>query len=345
MVRYILIKKFELQKNINFLKLIFNQCFEITYIDGKIQTDLKLTGKLSEYLHSANFLLAAIKDNGFIIGEKSIGFSAENFDLEALENNVEYLKNLQVALSMCNAVNDLELCDFSEKDYKHINSLINIFVNKVPFKLKNREKSFFFTCDICKSTVLFVAIQKEGDKYELSTFPPKNGVKIEYDKQIIKVSPYITLKRKLLKTAINLDFSAFLTDIKKYPISHFYLTLVNQLVLEIISAYDENKKDVLLNTAFEITKWAEEVNEDKSFGVILHLNELQCKFRLNILSEEDEEYLYALSDKTSDNCLKYACNIILKDKIRAKRYFDKLSTEEKEFIKAQPIYTLETSYI
>lgn len=126
------------------------------------------------------------------------------------------------------------------------------------------------------------------------------------------------------------------------PKSETQNNLYNNLVLEILRAYDEQKeKNIkLLKLAIEITELLLKEFK-KSEALFLKLNKFQIikrerKFNLNEIEE-----LYKLKFSTKDNVNLMVINILLDNFQEANDYFNKLlSKEEKEQFNKYPIANL-----
>ena len=80
-----------------------------------------------------------------------------------------------------------------------------------------------------------------------------------------------------------------------------------------------------------------EVNENNEYGII---NKLQLFKRKRELSEDEIAVLEELEEKTKDDMVKCAVNILLENKHNARKLINQLSEEDQATFKQFPIYNL-----
>lgn len=333
----------ELKKDINSLTLIINHNLEFIYHnnDRNIKCNLLLQGTLNNYIKSLKFLLEIHKVKYFYINECKQDCPFKSDDIKVLEENLRYYEILKQAFDKSGVNEDIELHVFNEIDNRNANILINAFVYNQDISLKTDSEGYVLDFHILDNTITCLAVRNKVGKYNFLRFPIEGTVTVERNGDLVKVPPVLMLKRQHLKNSININFDTFLDDVKKYALTATYLEIVNESALELISAYDETKKDILLNTAYNILQWMEQVNTEDKLAIIYHLNLLQCKVRKNKkLSDEDTDYLYNISEQSDEMAFKYGATVLLREKDRAKRYFTQLPKDEQKRIINFPIYNL-----
>lgn len=333
----------ELKKDINSLTLIINHNIEFIYNnnDRNIKYNLLLKGTLDNYIKSIKFLLEIHKVKHFYINESKQDCPFEADDTKILEDNLKYYEILKEAFDKSGVIEDIELRVFNETDKRNASILINAFVHNQDIAIKKDSDGYILDFHILEKTITCLAVRNKTGKYNLLRFPIEGTVTVEKNDNLIKVPPVLMLKRQHFKNSANINFMTFLGDIKKYEVTASYLEVVNESVLELVSAYDETKKDILLDVAYNIVQWMEQVNTEDKSAIIYHLNLLQCKVRKDKkLSDEDKEYLYKVSEQSNEVAFRFGATVLLKEKDRAERYFKQLPKEEQERIINCPIYTL-----
>lgn len=333
----------ELKKDINSLTLIINHNIEFIYNnnDRNIKYNLLLKGTLDNYIKSIKFLLEIHKVKHFYINESKQDCPFESDDTKILEDNLRDYEILKEAFDKSGVTEDIELRVFNETDKRNASILINAFVHNQDIALKKDSEGYVLDFHILEKTITCLAVRNKTGKYNLLRFPVEGTVTVEKNDNLIKVPPVLMLKRQHFKNSANINFMTFLGDIKKYEVTASYLEVVNESVLELVSAYDETKKDILLDVAYNIVQWMEQVNTEDKSAIIYHLNLLQCKVRKDKkLPDEDKEYLYKISEQSDEVAFRFGATVLLKEKDRAERYFKQLPKEEQERIINCPIYTL-----
>ena len=334
---------FKIKHNINNSTFIFNDNLEFVFDreNNEAKYRLLFQGTLTNYIKSCQFLLDTSENKGFSVNDANFEVNIKKSSIADIKRRIKRYETLQQALNLCGANKDLYLKEFTEKDTNTANALIETFINKNGIKLKVKEKAYILSLRLCNSTITCLANRLDNGKYIFNTFSFDGDTKIGNDDKKIQVSPCMVLRNEHFQNSLNIQFSQFLDDIKKYDIEEGYLFFVNKLILELLLAYDITTEQILLKTAEDICEWLEAVNTNIELKELYHLNTLQCKIRRNKeLSEEDKEYLYNITDNNQNNLLKFGASVLLRDKNRGERYFKKLSDEEQTEIQNCPIYNL-----
>lgn len=133
-----------------------------------------------------------------------------------------------------------------------------------------------------------------------------------------------------------------LSSFKKIKRCKETINLINNFLLNLILAYDKTKKEDIILTAEEFSKWifSEFTEEELSYSIKI-LNNFQIVKRLRNLTEQEEEKIYEiLEDKNINNEIRFGSYVLLGQKAAAKRYFEKLEEERKKEFINYPIYNL-----
>lgn len=123
-------------------------------------------------------------------------------------------------------------------------------------------------------------------------------------------------------------------NVKEY--SNEYGNDVNELILDLLKAYDEKKESIILETALDIIKWLKE--KDNSIYIVL--NYYQTILRKRALSKEEIKNLKSLERKEENIEILLGISIILENKTNIDYYLEELTVEQKEKFKQYPIWNL-----
>ena len=123
-------------------------------------------------------------------------------------------------------------------------------------------------------------------------------------------------------------------NVKEY--SNEYGNDVNELILDLLKAYDEKKESIILETALDIIKWLKE--KDNSIYIVL--NYYQTILRKRALSKEEIKNLKSLERKEENIEILLGISIILENKTNIDYYLEELNVEQKEKFKQYPIWNL-----
>ena len=250
---------------------------------GKI--DYKLSGALSERIKDVEFLLAllnnkSIKINGIPLPHRTVDSNLGDIKKhEVLLNELEEIKS---TLDILGVVQDLELDILSEKESYYLYLLVrSVFHNEsVPLSLDN--KPGIGNLSIGNLSIKLVCENSNDDKYKLSNYFGQHNLccKFESDGEEYILSPYVLLNKDDFLTISNINYSKIVASIVNAPKSNPQDGYANQLVLEMIKAYDDQKEknNALLKSALEILEsLSERAGIDSE---ILILNRLQIIKRI-----------------------------------------------------------------
>ncbi|MFI3167383.1 MAG: hypothetical protein R3Y32_04600 [Bacillota bacterium] len=107
--------------------------------------------------------------------------------------------------------------------------------------------------------------------------------------------------------------------------------VINNVVLELINAFDIKENRDYLEAALEILN---HLKEDSN----IYLNKLQIYKRMDCIKIYQKEKLVELKEESESIEIKWACSVLLDNKIDSKYWYNKI--ENKEIFKGYPIYTL-----
>jgi len=156
---------------------------------------------------------------------------------------------------------------------------------------------------------------------------------------MILISPYVILTVDNLLEINNLRPEVLLPLFKKYQdVADFDISI--RFLLTLLHAYDLSggKREDLLKVAFEFALWIKETASNIDYAV-KELNYLQVVKRQRLFKEDELQILWdIIEDNSIDNMCKVGAYLLLEQQIPAKRYFKKLSENQKKELKKYPIY-------
>ena len=133
-----------------------------------------------------------------------------------------------------------------------------------------------------------------------------------------------------------------LTHIKGIPFSDKYSAQLIQLLLQLLSAYDESnppRKDIL-DAAFKLSEWLKN-NAPSSEKEILTLNYYQTLKRIRALeAHEIQEILSIVENHPIYEDVYVGAYILLENYAAAKIHFDMMPSEMQETFRTFPIFHL-----
>ncbi|EES90328.1 hypothetical protein CLG_B2271 [Clostridium phage D-1873] len=339
--------------------IVIGNSFKLNISTDKIHYDI--CGTLTQRIQGIKFFIELlnykkVQINGIELPNIIPNSCSGNIkDLEKELNRLEIIRS--VLIDKLGVSEDLEMDNLSEEDNCKIVCLIKSFVNNESVYMDIETENIYNTknpidagmimgnLNIGNLSVKLLFVVEGNNKYKLMNFFGSNIRKVDLidsDNQVHTVSLYTQLKKEDFLVTSNINYKNIIDSYIKMPKSETQNNLYNNLVLEILRAYDEQKeKNIkLLKLAIEITELLLKEFK-KSEALFLKLNKFQIikrerKFNLNEIEE-----LYKLKFSTKDNVNLMVINILLDNFQEANDYFNKLlSKEEKEQFNKYPIANL-----
>lgn len=313
------------------------------FSSGKI--NYKISGNLSERIRDVKFLIALYSNDQIKINE--VEFPNRTVDdpsveIEKQKKHLSELKEIKLTLNILGVNQDLEIDKLSEKEFIYLYYLVrSILYNKpVPLSLNNMPGignlniGNLVLCLICEKSNV------EGNFLLLNFFGEHNIChKYSNNGEDIILSPYIKLTKKEFLMLSNINYKKIVESIKKTT-SKVQEELANQLVLEMLNAYDESKEknSALLKSAQEIMDWLfEQATVDSA---IVILNRFQIAKRKRELSLEELNEITKIKMSTTDEAILIGANILMESFVEAKIHYERLSEEDRKQFDTYPIMNL-----
>jgi hypothetical protein len=314
-----------------------------------------LGGTLTDRIADSNFILALSNSREVVIGD------AITFDLcmnnpeeitELRQLNEEF-NEIKAALDYFGVQTELDMDGLTESDYSNIDDLIRASDGyEVFFVEKDIPSLFFCNKKIGNITIRIKAIKREkNDGYYLyNAFCDDGLVKLELkqkDGNLIILEPwslYLYMKAEDFLCS-NVDYSTILNSIRAMRSRDRELVIyvsenesigVNNLLLEIITAYDSQKmkNKNLLHLAESLAG----VIESKDLVTIINM--FQIIRRKRPLTNEEIASLVTLRNESEQKTIACAISILLGESEEARRLLHELPPNERKSITDYPIYRL-----
>ena len=155
------------------------------------------------------------------------------------------------------------------------------------------------------------------------------------DEKYYRVPIFSQMKAQDLKNIDEDAYEYIVNTIIDSDVNNYTFPVLNDILLEIIKMYDNNKNPKCIEAAEKIAIFLNEKFGDD----ITKINYYQIKKRIGLLSDEEKEELFSI-DTNNDTMLKCCIDILLDNKYNAQKNFKLMKDEEKEFFKSYPIYNL-----
>ena len=283
-----------------------------------------------------------IEDTKFPFDENNADFS--NFNIKDQRQRLDYIRRGVRVFDILKCNSDLDLSTLTDEQARNLFRLsVALLDNKPVYGL--REDLPIITLFPIGNLNFLIVLQRDKSKerieHMLFDFFDKDmqvGFTDENEQQILVSKYELLIDRNLLEIS-NLRTENFLIDFQKYqkdtnferPI-RFLLTLLNSYDLS-----NDKRKD-LLNTSFNFATWIKNSAIETDYA-INEINYLQVIKRMRSLNEDEQLCLWnIIENKTTNDMCKLGAYLLLDQHVQARRYFNKLKSNQKEEFTKYPIY-------
>ena len=336
----------------NVVELHFGKSTILTfeYSGNKSRFDFSLNGTLSERIRDAEFIVEAVVTREFKVGDAGCSLNdleseTNSFDLPKLKSHLRWLKSVQQMMDILYVKKDLDFSNFTEMDKQNLLTLLTAVLDKQAVSLKNAE-NIFGVYTIANIKILLCAIESAEQKgmfnvYSLQDAPVVAKAKGDNGEEYL-VSFYALLSKDAITQCCNIDFDVMLEQIQSIPLSQKYSEKLNQLLLQLLLAYDESNppRGDVLSAALKLSEWLKN-NDSFSEKEILALNYYQTVKRVRSLNElEVQELLHITENHPIREDFYVGAYILLENYTAAKIHFDKMPADLQEVFRSYPIFHL-----
>jgi len=351
-------QNFNLQHSNEGTKIILGNSVSFLYLQDKEKANFNITihGTLSQRIKDTKFILALLEYKYFSIGgEKphdfNIGAVEENINfsekIEYYKNYLEYLLEINRVMEILKVDDDIILDNITEKDKEYINILISsiLYGNPQDFTVSHKKDKKFsieaFRKNIQISNILVsILFKKENDgKYSLSNFFVDGYTatfQMSLDEAPFDASIFLTLTKNDFLTVSNIDYDIIYKSFLNLKVKKELFEMTNQFVLNMIDAYDQSKKMILLETSLKLINWILE-NDCLTNHEVTLLNRIQIIKRMKALSDDELSQLNTIISTSKDEKYLTGAYLLLGDMDMANYHFKKLPEPEQEDFKKYPI--------
>ena len=348
--------KYNLSHSKEGIKIIIgNSASFLCLKDGeKAIFNLKIQGSLLERIKDTEFALALFKYKYFNITmngkephkinidktEEEIDFQKE---LDYYAKYLNYLLEIKKVMEILKVDIDLDFNNVTKKDEENINLLISAILYNKPQSLtvNNKENigSFINNIKICNISVLILFIKKNDGKYTISNFFIDGYTatyRISADEDPFNVSLFLSLTKNDFLTVSNIDYDIIYKSFINLKAKKELFEMTNQFILNMIDAYDQSKKMILLETSLKLIDWIL-VNDSLTNHEVTLLNRIQIIKRMKALSDNELSQLNTIITTSKDENNLTGAYLLLGDIDMANYHFKKLPEPEQENFKKYPI--------
>jgi hypothetical protein len=322
--------------------------FTIQNQEGKLNGTVNFhrsSKRVSQIVNELKFIQSVTLLRYFRIDNMILKVNCNDPKTNSLNKEVNYWLRIEQLFKRLHISLDLDISEFSNKDFKNLELLMIGILDKKEISQSN-EINLITTTDVGDYTILLYAEKQESGNYLIDDFfvgaqKLAFAYKNDNKEQKLATSMFsLVINHANFASFINVDYSLLVStydEMKEY--NPFLTDRANDDMLVLLNTYDKqvDKKSEMLNAAYEINDWIIKTN-DKNH-VLNIVNKLQIVKRKRALSGEEMDVLLGLSeDRELDNYMKIAIQLLLGIQKSAEHYFKRLNEKEQKFFESLPIY-------
>lgn len=336
------------------VSIIFQRSRE-SKIDITISAELA-ADNLLELLNEIEFILAMFEN-------KTISFNENVLELQGMKVDKATLKEWRAKLKFWKEVEQLfalldidepidKPLELEEDEINRVQALIaGILYGRTVTGKGGMKEDHLEWVSFSNIRVLVFAQYLSDNRYKLYNIFGKLSA---FYKDVDGVNKSASIYSKVIAEDIlasNVNWSNLVKSYQEViKVNHDFYERANWDVLWLIKLYDKHQRITILDAATDLLSWIMETDKKTSWYNVWKYNYLQINARRGIaLNLEDKEWLLDQEeeiptkkdiDDTQKRQTLFAIQVLLSDYSKAKRLYNRLSDDEKQFVSGLPIFTL-----
>ncbi|ERN51281.1 hypothetical protein M3689_19995 [Alkalihalophilus marmarensis] len=316
----------------------------------QIKIHFNENGSIQDRIKDCNFMWDLVKEKSITI--KDIKIPLNNFDekekfLKEIPEYIRYLEQIEETFNQLGVSFNLEFENLTHDDFKKIEILKDIILNKNYGKVNLNPENHFLQFLINDLKIILVSLKTEKGWLVFNLFDLdaiNNNFKITAvsgdKKHQVRHSPFIIFEMYNLFSMSNLNLKVIVESLKQVDYKDDYaLDLTNNFLLKALIYYDQQKENgEILNLLLDVYDFLYHLQPN---NILIFLNKMQViKRKREFTWEEKQEIFEKKSRGFHNDDILCGFSILLESKIEFEVHFKKLNEEQKEGFKLFPIYNL-----
>ena len=303
---------------------------------NKIRVDIE--GQLENIINDMEFIIKSTEVGYILINTEKFYLSeVDRLAYNKIKNLLEFYKNLKRMFEFFGVEFHEDMKLLNENDRNMINELFRLYNNQKDIKEFGVRK-----VKISKISFLIIILPDNKNGYVVENyfgnFYERCNVFVKYDgEEMIVTTPYDLLKLNDIIESVNFNSKSIIDSLKRIPINSINCSIVTNMLLEFIKAFDITRREDIYDVACKINEYLLECYENEINNII---NKYQLILRKRKLTKDEKNCLYQIKKCQNDVNILAAISIILENKSDFEYYFDQLTIESQDQFKNYPIYDL-----
>lgn len=326
-------KRFRIEEDDESIKIIFSDNLYIKLTDIGYTMNLALNGTVESLRQDVLFMKALLSGHILQLG-KMVEIEIHS---DAIGN--DFLEGIKITDAFTRACEQFDvrpskkMKDYTEQDWKKMQELTNLYHGYIIPKDGDIAWHMWWW----ENKLYPFIVYRENNKVRaINIFKDDKCVtEVKFEEKKYRVPVFASLNRDIWSKLYDVREQTLIKQIEQSDINMETAPVFISIFIELMWAYDDIQNEKYYNAAFLIIEKLIELDND---NVAATINRMQLIYRKRELAEEEMRKLEAIDDQ--DYLAKCAANILLDNKRIAKKYLEKMSEEDKNKFKQNPIYNL-----
>lgn len=326
-------KRFRIEEYDESIKIIFSDNLYIKLTDIGYTMNLALNGTVESLRQDVLFMKALLSGHILQLG-KMVEIEIHS---DAIGN--DFLEGIKITDAFTRACEQFDvrpskkMKDYTEQDWKKMQELTNLYHGYIIPKDGDIAWHMWWW----ENKLYPFIVYRENNKVRaINIFKDDKCVtEVKFEEKKYRVPVFASLNRDIWSKLYDVREQTLIKQIEQSDINMETAPVFISIFIELMWAYDDIQNEKYYNAAFLIIEKLIELDND---NVAATINRMQLIYRKRELAEEEMRKLEAIDDQ--DYLAKCAANILLDNKRIAKKYLEKMSEEDKNKFKQNPIYNL-----
>lgn len=326
-------KRFRIEEDDESIKIIFSDNLYIKLTDIGYTMNLALNGTVESLRQDVLFMKALLSGHILQLG-KMVEIEIHS---DAIGN--DFLEGIKITDAFTRACEQFDvrpskkMKDYTEQDWKKMQELTNLYHGYIIPKDGDIAWHMWWW----ENKLYPFIVYRENNKVRaINIFKDDKCVtEVKFEEKKYRVPVFASLNRDIWSKLYDVREQTLIKQIEQSDINMETAPVFISIFIELMWAYDDIENEKYYNAAFLIIEKLIELDND---NVAATINRMQLIYRKRELAEEEMRKLEAIDDQ--DYLAKCAANILLDNKRIAKKYLEKMSEEDKNKFKQNPIYNL-----
>lgn len=326
-------KRFRIEEDDESIKIIFSDNLYIKLTDIGYTMNLALNGTVESLRQDVLFMKALLSGHILQLGKM------EEIEIHSDAIGNDFLEGIKITDAFTRACEQFDvrpskkMKDYTEQDWKKMQELTNLYHGYIIPKDGDIAWHMWWW----ENKLYPFIVYRENNKVRaINIFKDDKCVtEVKFEEKKYRVPVFASLNRDIWSKLYDVREQTLIKQIEQSDINMETAPVFISIFIELMWAYDDIENEKYYNAAFLIIEKLIELDND---NVAATINRMQLIYRKRELAEEEMRKLEAIDDQ--DYLAKCAANILLDNKRIAKKYLEKMSEEDKNKFKQNPIYNL-----